>query len=422
MQSFREARDEILTRLDVLPARRVALSKAAGRILAETITTPEPIPPFDNTSMDGFGVSSADTSAATEDETVHLHVVGAVEAGAATLPTLATGQALRIYTGAPIPPGVDAVVPWERCVDFGDDFVVLDAPVKPGACVRRAGDDLIEGAVVLEPGDRLTPAAIGLLASVGSSEPLVRPRLRVAVHSSGNELVPVTDAIGPGQIRNSNLYSMCARVEAWGAEPLPRPVLVDTQEAVRTGLRQTLALRPDAIITTGGVSAGDLDFIRDVAQELGDDVSVRRVDMKPGKPLVDGAIGGVPFFGLPGNPAACLVSFEIFVRPALAKLEGRTDGHPPEIEAVLAAPFDFRPIDRVQFLRGRATLGRTTLTRDRATSGGASLFQVELSDRQGSHQLSSFARANCFVEIPKQSSRLGAGSPVTIHLLDGAFQ
>lgn len=406
MQPLDEVRAEILARLAPLPARRIPLERALGRTLAETIRAREPIPPFDNTSMDGFAVANRDTVAATPADPVHLHVMGTIEAGASELPHLARGQALRIYTGAPLPPGADAIVPWEKTVDYGEDFVILDEPVPTGACVRRAGEDLEAGEVVLEPGLRLNPAAIGLLASVGAAQVEVHPRLRVAVHSTGNELVPITSALGPGQIRNSNLYSLCARVREWGAQPLPRPVLLDTPEEVRRGLRRTLTLRPDAIITTGGVSAGDLDYVRDVARELGDDVEIRRVDMKPGKPLVDGRIGGVPFFGLPGNPAACLVSFEMFVRPALAKLEGRSDGRAPTIFVPLAEAFRAKPIERVQFLRG--------IVRREAPN---SPLCVSLSPRQGSHQLSSFARANALVEIPKRTQELPVGAEVQVHLL-----
>ncbi len=406
LQSIDQVQEEILSRLSALPPTDVPLEVALHRTIATDVHARDPIPPFDNTAMDGFGLRSADTASATTDAPTELKVTGAVEAGAETLPTVLAGCAVRIYTGAPIPPGCDCIVPWEKTARFDETTVVLDAPVAARACVRPHSSDLEKGAVALSAGTRLTPAALGLLATVGYPVVSVGPRLRVAVHSSGNELVPIDSALSPGKIRNSNLTSICARLEQWGATPLARPVLRDTPEAVRAGLRATLTLRPDAIVTTGGVSAGDLDFIREVARELGDDVQIRKVNMKPGKPLVDGLIAGIPFFGLPGNPAACLVSFEIFVRPALAKLEGRRDAFAPRRVARLAHAFDTPKIDRRQFLRGTAHFD---FERQH--------YRVHLPSAQGSHQMSSFAEANCLVEIDVQSGRLAEDAAVTIHLL-----
>ncbi|MEE8141919.1 MAG: molybdopterin-binding protein, partial [Planctomycetota bacterium] len=196
------------------------------------------------------------------------------------------------------------------------------------------------------------------------------------------------------------------RIQEWGAIPLPRPVLLDTPEAVRAGLRQTLSLRPDVVVTIGGISAGDLDYVREVARELGDDIQVRKVCMKPGKPLVDGHIGGIPFFGLPGNAAACLVSFEIFVRPALARLEGRPDGLPPRREALVLETRATPGGGRLQFLRGQV--------RYHAES---SEYQLQPLAGQGSHMLSSFAKANCLVELPPQQHQLRQGERVSVLLL-----
>jgi len=231
-------------------------------------------------------------------------------------------------------------------------------------------------------------------------------RPRVAVHSSGDELVPIEAELTPGKIRNSNLASIVARLQQWGAEAIPRPILIDDREAIREGLQQTLALQPDAIITTGGISAGDVDHIRDIAQEMGSDVAVRKVDMKPGKPLVDGLIAGVPFFGLPGNPAACLVSFEIFVRPALALLEGRSDGMPPRHRAKVSEGRAFPKAGRLQFLRGRVDLDEKTGEWVLAPLSG-----------QGSHLLSSFAAANCLVRVGPEVDRLNTGDDVDVFLL-----
>ncbi|MEM7164247.1 MAG: gephyrin-like molybdotransferase Glp [Planctomycetota bacterium] len=407
MNDLIEVRSEILQRINRLPAERLPLPRAIGRTVAEDILSGDSIPPFDNTAMDGFALRHRDSASASPEHNITLNVTAIVEAGTAELPQLNAGEAARIYTGAPIPPGADCVIPFEHTESYDDATVQLSQPVPDGHSIRRAGDDLRRGDVAVAAGTRLNPAGIGLLATVGCSEVPVVRRPRVAVHSSGNELIPVTEPLTPGKIRNSNLYSICARLERWGADVLPRPVLIDTPEAVRKGLLETLEQKPDAIVTTGGVSAGDLDYIRDVARELGSDVQVRRVNMKPGKPLVDGTIGGVPFFGLPGNPAACLVSFEVFVRPALAQMEGRDDGALPRRAARVMTQQPIRGAGRLQFLRARVTF-----------DDNAGEYQLQPMAGQGSHLLSSFADANCLVEVSAEQKQLEAGATVAVWLLD----
>ncbi|MEC9476177.1 MAG: gephyrin-like molybdotransferase Glp [Planctomycetota bacterium] len=398
-----EVRQQILDRIQPIGLETIPLSRATGRTLASSIPTRDPIPPFDNTAMDGFVLKSADTATASEENPVTLPVTSTIEAGTAANQPIESGQAMRIYTGAVIPPGGDAVIPFEKCLRFDSEKIVIDAPVTSGAHIRRQGEDVEGGESVLEAGIRVTPAAIGLLASIGATEIPVFRRPRVAVHSSGNELVEIESDLGPGQIRNSNLYSLCSRLDRWGAEALPRPVLKDDVEAIRSGLLDTLALKPDAIITTGGISAGDLDLIREVAREMGDDVQIRKVAMKPGKPLVDGLVGGVPFFGLPGNPAACLVSFEMFVRPALARMENRSDGNLPVRSGILKVSGQLPASDRLRLLRGRTSPD---------PSGGPDI--VEIPSGQGSHLLGGFARANCLVRIPSGTENLSTGDVVEI--------
>ena len=407
MISLEQAREEILARVTPLAPVKVELEALQGRFLAEDITAREDIPPFDNSAMDGFALRHDDVARASEAQPVHLPVRRVAEAGSDLRDPVPPGEAARIYTGAPIPPGTDCIVPFENAFRFDDDSVVIARPPGPAAHVRRRGSDLTAGSVVLRAGTRLTPAAVGILATVGRVRVSVGRRPRVAVHSSGNELVPVEEELAPGKIRNSNLFSLAARVEQWGAIALRRPVLLDTMEAVRAGLRQTLTLRPDAIVTTGGISAGDLDFVREVARELGDGVEVRRVAMKPGKPLVYGLLGGVPFFGLPGNPAACLVSFEIFVRPALAHLEGRPDGIPARARARVHEDQELGSTPRLQLLRGRVAYDLESAE-----------YLLDPPGPQSSHLLSSFSAANCLVEVPPGQSRLAAGELVTVLLLD----
>lgn len=406
-----QAREQILARLSTLPSETVGIEHAVGRFLAETVVATDTMPPFDNTAMDGFAVRAADCAAASEREPIVLPVAHIVEAGREKLPLIAPGRAARIYTGAAIPPGADAVVPFEHAHRYDASSVTLTRPVPRGAAVRRRGSDYQAGETLLTAATRLSPAAVGLLATAGRSQVRVGRRLRVAVHSSGSELLPIDAALSPGKIRNSNLYAIGARLESWGATPLLRPVLLDTPEAVHAGLSETLALRPDAIITTGGISAGDLDFIREVAREFGTDVHVRSVNMKPGKPLVDGWLGETPFFGLPGNPAACLVSFEIFVRPALARLEGRPDGLLPRVIAEAAEDLPVTGGERWQFVRARVSYDLERGTHVLHSTGD-----------QGSHRLTSFATANCLALVPPESDRLRTGSRVEVLLLEGAHE
>lgn len=395
----------ILARTEVLGEELVPLVDAGGRTLSRPINSRDSIPPFDNTAMDGFAYRAEDAIGASPDKPVELEVVEVVEAGRTAGGIVESGQAMRILTGAMIPSGANTIIPFEKCQSFDEDRLVIDQPSEKGAHIRLRGEDVTEGSEVLTVGTRLNAPSIGLLASIGVANVPVRRKPRVAIHSSGDELVDVEAELSPGKIRNSNLYSLCARIEEWGAEPLPRPVLQDDRDMIRGGLRQTLSLKPDAIITTGGISAGDLDYIRDIAQEMGDDVEVRKVNMKPGKPLVDGTIAGVPFFGLPGNPAACLVSFEIFVRPALAKMEGRSDGELPRKLASVRTEISLRDNPRLQYLRGRVE------------SQGDGNYHLIPVGKQGSHLLSTFSDANCLVEIPPHSGGLSEGETVEVLLL-----
>lgn len=415
MISLEEARAAILARITPLPPEEIDLDEALGRTLAAGVTSRDAIPPFDNTAMDGFAVDPRDLANASAESPVPLPIAEVIEAGRPASKPLARGHAMRIFTGAPTPLLADgsdaaavAVVPFEHCLSYDDATATFSAPIAEGAHVRRAAEDFSAGAEALPAGTRLTPAALGVLATVGCARPLVGRRPRVAVHSSGDELVAIEAALTPGKIRNSNLTSIAARLRAWGAEALPRPILRDDPAAIRDGLAATLALSPDAIITTGGISAGDLDFIREVARELGgDEIAVRKVNMKPGKPLVDGLIAGVPFFGLPGNPAACLVSFEIFVRPALAKLEGRSDAALPHRKARVEVGRAFPKAGRLQFLRGHVRYAEEAGELVLAPLGG-----------QGSHLLSSFAAANCLVRVGPECDRLNAGDLADVLLLE----
>ncbi len=407
MRPLEEVRNQLVSRYRALEPERIPLVDAGRRALATDVVATEYLPSFDNSSMDGFALASADTQELSTDSPRTFRVAGTVAAGATEVPKLERGTALRIFTGAPLPPGADTICPWEEAVEYSESELTLDRPFEPGRWIRRRGEVIAPEELVLKRGTRLNPAAIGLLGSLGVAEVTVGRQLRVAIQSTGSELVDVDEPIRPGQIRNSNLYSLAARLAAWGAIPIHRPVLADTREETKRGLELTLELEPDVILTTGGVSVGGLDWVREVAPELGRDVEVMKVNMKPGKPLAAGTLGRVPFFGLPGNPVACLVSFEMFVRPVLAQLEGRLDGLLAEVKATVSQPTKLTPSPRRQLLRGRVGFGET----DRPT--------VDLLAGQESHQLTTFAQANCLVDIPADLGRIEPEMALRCYLLDG---
>jgi len=374
-----EALEQILSRVKTLPAERVPILSALGRALAEPIVSGREIPPWANSSMDGYAVRAADTHAVP----ARLTVVGTVTAGAVPSRDVRAGEAVRIFTGAPLPPGADAVIPQED-TDAVDGHVTLRAAVGVGDSVRPRGEDLKAGDVVLEPGAALGPAEIGLLATVGVSQVAVYRRPRVAILSTGNELAELGREPGPGQIPNTNSYSLFAQVREAGGDPLNLGIAADRMESIEERLRW--GGMADVLLSSAGVSVGDLDLVRDALTRAGAALHLWQVSMRPGKPITFGSIGERPVFGLPGNPVSAMVTFELFVRPALRRLAGFRAIHRGRLHARALAPIA-NPGVRRGYLR-------VTLHRDRAGWG------ARLTGDQGSAILTSMVRADGLAVVP----------------------
>ena len=399
---FDQARAAVLERLRPLPAREVPLGDALGCILAEDVTAAEDLPPFANSAMDGFAVHAADLTSASDAAPVALQVTGEVFAGTARLPTVQSGGAARIMTGGPLPPGADAVVPVEQATVDGGTVLIRSAP-REGQFVRDAGEDVRAGVVVLERGRVLDPAAVGMLASVGRRLVPVHPKPRVAVVSTGDELVDPGDPLGPGQIRDSNSWLLVAQARAAGAEAFRCGKLRDDPEALRRGFALAAA-EGDLVLTSGGVSVGERDYTKQVLAELGD-VRSFRVAMQPGMPQAFGFAAGSPLYGLPGNPVSCFVVFEVLVRPALRRLAGHPDDRldRPQVVARLGEPVR-SPAGKVSFLRVRLQVADDGLV-------------ATLTGHQGSGVLSSCVAADGLAVVPAAQRELDAGAAVQVVLL-----
>jgi molybdopterin molybdotransferase len=330
MLSVEEALAQILSRVRPLATERVDLLAALGRVLAEPVRSTRVIPPWPNSSMDGYAVRSTDTRAGAA-----LTVVGRVAAGALPDRTLGPGEAMRIFTGAPLPDGADAVIPQEE-VEAREPRVTLRGATQRGAYVRPAGEDVRIGDLVLEAGTVLGPPEIGLLATLGRSQVEVSRRPRVAVLSTGSELADLGTEPGPAQIPNANSYSLMAQVMEAGGVAINLGVVPDRLDVIGERIRR--GREADVLVSSAGVSVGDLDLVRDALVAAGAELHLWKVNMRPGKPITFGSLEGRPVFGLPGNPVSAMVTFELFVRPALLAMQGRRRLDRPRIRAIAAAP------------------------------------------------------------------------------------
>ena len=326
-----EALARVLEATPVLGPERTAILAALGRVAAADVVSRRTVPAAPYSVMDGYAVRHGDVSAAP----AHLRIVAVEPAGTVVTTAVERGTAVKLFTGSVIPPGADAVVRIEDCEEEGDRLLVR-APVPLGANIRAAGEDVAPGQVVLARGTVVGPADVGVLASVGRSSVLVHQRPRVAILSTGSELVEVDDVPGPGQVVNSNAYGLAAAVREAGGEPVVLPIAPDRLDEIRASVAQ--AARADVVVSTGGVSVGDLDFVKDALEAASFERLFWRVAQKPGKPLLFGRLAERPFFGLPGNPVSALVCFALYVRPALRRLQGHRRLHLPVVRARLAAP------------------------------------------------------------------------------------
>ena len=399
-----EALHLALERVAPLPLARLPLADVLGLALAEDVVSRDTIPPFVNSAMDGYAVRAADVAAARADAPARLAVLEDVPAGRSATRPVAPGTAIRIMTGAPLPDGADAVVKVEETKQDGDAVLVLRAE-KLGANVRRAGEDVRAGERALAAGTTLRAAEIGLLAALGVAEPLVRRRPRVAVVTTGDELVDVAENPGPGQIRDANIHAMCAQLRALGAEPLPFPRVADRREAVREALGAALAAA-DMVLTNGGISVGDYDFVKGVLAELGAHEVFWKVRQKPGGPLGFYVAQGKPVFGLPGNPVAAQVCIEEYARPTLRAMMGHARLHRPSATARL-----------VEGYRKSGQDGKLHFVRIFA-QWSASGLEARTTGPQGSGLLTSMVGANGLALVPADAVEIPPGGAVTVHLTD----
>ena len=409
-----EARRHVLERCPPAAPVTRALAEAAGCVLAEPVVAAGPIPPFANTAMDGFAVRAADTAGAGDEAPVELRIVGTMRAGmapdAALDRPLGPGEALRIMTGAPMPPGADAVVPVEVTRTEGD-VVAVSLEAEPGRHVRPAGDDLRSGDEVFAPGTVLGPAHLGVLAGVGRAEVLVHRRPVVGVFSTGDELVPVGRPLAPGQIHDSNRLALLAALAEAGLPTVDLGLIADDEGAIADAVADGVA-RCDAVVTSGGVSMGDFDYVKVVLDRVGD-MRWMQVAIKPAKPLAFGTVARpdgsavVPVFGLPGNPVSSLVSFELFARPGLRRMAGHADDDldRPLVSAVADEALRRRPDGKTHFVRAVCRW-----------DAGAATYRVASAGAQGSHQLTAMADADALVVLP-DGDGVALGDRVDVRLL-----
>ncbi|MBN1614756.1 MAG: molybdopterin molybdotransferase MoeA [Deltaproteobacteria bacterium] len=396
---------QILKGIKPLGTEKINILNALGRVLGEDITAHRNIPPKDNSAMDGYAVRWEDTRGATRKKPAVLDVVEDIPAGRIPEKAIQTGEAARIMTGAPIPEGADAVVRVEDSEKIGSRVKIFAAAEK-GQDIRFAGEDVREGETIIAKGKVIRPAEIGMLAELGRSFISVRQRPLVAVLSTGDELVDIDQFPSPWQIISSNSYAMAAQVIDCGAVPLQIGIARDRRKDLLAKFQA--ALRADIIISSGGVSVGDYDLVKDIMHKVGNRMHFWQVAMRPGKPLAYGSMNGIPLFGLPGNPVSSMVSFEQFVRPAILKMMGHRNLYRKSVRAVLEEDLTkmkgFRHFIRgtVQYDKGRYTVSST--------------------GKQGSGILQSMVRANCFIVMPENVISVRAGETVSVQLLDHSME
>ncbi len=401
MLSVEEAQEQVLAQVRPLEAESMPILEALGRVLAEDIASDMDVPPLDNSAMDGYAVRAADILSASRESPVALCVVADLAAGRVLEQAMGAGEAARIMTGAPVPPGADAVVPFEDARREGNQVEILEALPK-GRNVRRAGEDVRKGDIVLRVGAVLRPQEIGMLASVGRREVRVIRRPRVAILATGDEVVEPGEEVGSGKIRNINSYTNAAQVLKYGGLPLLLGVARDRTDELTGKIRQGLDAGADLFLTSGGVSVGDFDLVKKVLAAEGR-INFWWVNMKPGKPMAFGTIRGVPLLGLPGNPVAAMISFELFARPMILKMRGYTCWEWPSTTARLREAIERKD-------------GRRHYLRVRLFQGGGGL-EAELTGDQGSGILTSMVAAQGLAVIPEDVRHLPAGRSVQVLLL-----
>jgi molybdopterin molybdotransferase len=398
MISIEEAQRVVMGCVHPLPVEEVALLQGLGRVLGEDVAAPRDIPAADNSAMDGYVFSHGDLQGN------RLVVAGMLAAGQQRSVPVAAGEALKILTGAPIPPGCDTVVPVEEVEEIGNT-VRFVGEVRAGSHIRRQGEEMRAGDLAITAGTLLRPQEIGLLASFGRASVRVFGRPKVGVLATGDELQEPGTPLSPGRIINSNSYSVAAQVLEAGGEPVMLGIAADDRQDTRA--RLAAGLHTDLLVTTGGVSVGERDYVKEMIVDLGGEIRFWKVNMKPGKPVAFAIAGGIPVFALPGNPVAAMVAFEMFVRPALLWMTGHRRVFRPQVKAALCEPIRNRG-DRPHLVRLRVEKQEE---RYLATSTGD----------QGSGRLTSLTAGHGFTIVAPEAS-LSAGDEVAVYLVDRSFE
>jgi molybdopterin molybdotransferase len=397
MPTFEEARNIILNSITPLGMERVALLDSLGRVIAEDIVAPWDMPCFDNSAMDGFAVRAADCGV-----TVNLRIAGYIPAGGTATTRLEPGCAIKIMTGAPIPAGCDAVVPFEE-TDESEGHVLIREDVKVRQHIRFKGEDVLNGETIIQADALIRPPEISMLASFGKAFVPVWRKARVAILSTGDELIELGEPLDPGKIINSNALSLAASVMEIGALPVILGIARDNPESHREKMLE--GLKADVLITSAGVSAGDRDLVRDVLSEMGVEQIFWRVDIKPGGPTAFGMKDGKPVFSLPGNPVSTMVTFEEFVRPALLKMMGHRRVIKPFVKAVLQSKARKKP-GKINFLRVKLT----------SENGKYLAFS---SGDQNTGILKTMLMADAIAMLPADRTEFSPGEEVDVHILSG---
>ncbi|MDG1845585.1 MAG: molybdopterin molybdotransferase MoeA [Acidimicrobiales bacterium] len=386
MISLHEAQNFVLDSVKELSTETLGISSVSSTVIAESVFSHEFIPPFDNTAVDGYAVRARDTVGADKQNQIELMVIGSIAAGSQPDFELECGQSAKIMTGAPLPAGADAVVMVERTTTNDDGSVVfIDKAVHEGDHIRKAGEDLEPGDLVIEEGTYLAPAHIGLLASVGIYQIKTIRRPVIGVFSTGDELVQGSQTLQPGQIRDSNRFSLLALLERDGFPTVDLGLIPDNKEAIEKTVFEGLE-ESDALLTTGGVSMGDYDYVKVVLDEIGD-MRWMQIAIKPAKPFAFGLVGGKPVFGLPGNPVSSMVSYLLLAKPALKKMMGCKELLPSHLLGQTADDFL------------RRSDGKTHFVRAMLQEGGEKAL-VSSIRKQGSHQLTGMAKADILAILP----------------------
>jgi len=399
----------VLRCIRILNSETVKLVDSLGRVLAEDIRSDSNIPGFDNSAMDGYAVKSLDTKGARKDNPKVLDVADDIKAGDMPKKIVRPGQAIRIMTGAPIPKGADSVIMVEdtekvsgvRCQVSG--FVKIFKEVEPRENIRKAGEDIKKGDLVISKGTLLKSAHIGILASLGRAQFKVFRKPKVAILATGDELVDADERIGPGKLRSSNTYTLYSQILRYGGIPKNLGIARDKPSELEKKIKAGV-LTCDLILTSGGVSVGDYDLVKDILAKMGTNIRFWKVAMRPGKPLVFGVIKGIPVFGLPGNPVSSMVVFEIFVRPVILKMLGQKKDERKKIEAVLEEDIKKKPGFRY-FLRAN-------------TRWHQGRYLTRTTGPQGSAILKSMALANSLIILPEDKEFVKKGERVTVIFLD----